>query len=115
MRLGELGERVSHVVAGREVSGMAAAVMKLEHPPHMVSLHWVVASMLKGTPLAEADFPFPPNVNCEQERNVISTVVVCQEEPLEAGFEASLLAQYTGAGMNKEDSWVFFKTVHFQY
>ena len=65
----------------------------------MVSLHWVVASMVKGTPVAEADFPFPPTVNCEQERNVLSKVVVCEEEALDAGFEASLLAQYTGAGV----------------
>ena len=68
---------------------------------HMVSIQWVVESMLLGKPVPEAEYPFPPQLETETE-----TILPPQDTQLQASyqqktaeadqqqFEANLLAQY---------------------
>jgi len=94
VRLLQLGERVSHVVAAGEVG--EAVVAGLPHPPHLVSLLWVVESMRCGAPAGEAEFPLTPAV--PEEQGEVGEEARVQEEQVEerGKFEASLLAQYGG-------------------
>ena len=66
---------------------------------HMVSIQWVVESLLLGKPVPEAEYPFPPQLETETvlppEDTQLQTS--CQQQTAEADqsqFEANLLAEY---------------------
>jgi len=105
VRLTQLVESVTHCVHSVGTSTVVPDTSKmleqLDLSPHMVSIQWVVESMVLGKPVPEAEYPFPPQLETETE-----TILPPQDTQLQASyqqetagadqsqFEANLLAEY---------------------
>ena len=86
VRLTKLVESVTHCVhsvgTNTVVPDTSKLLEQLDLSPHMVSIQWMVESMLLGKPVQEADFPFPPQLEAEKE-----TILPPQDTQLQASYE----------------------------
>ena len=107
VRLAQLVESVTHCVHSVDAITVAPETNRLleelDLSPHMVSIQWVVESLLQGKPVTEADYPFPPIVepdctsapDIKMKENCPNLSDPALMEPDNSGqFEASLLAEY---------------------
>jgi len=107
VRLAQLVESVTHCVHSVDtitvVPETNRLLEELDLSPHMVSIQWVVESLVQGKPVPESDYPFPPMLESEGtsvQENLLKEN--CKDltgpallEPDNSGqFEASLLAEY---------------------
>lgn len=106
VRLTQLVESVTHCVHSVDTSTVVPdtnrLLAELDLSPHMVSIQWVVESLVQGKPVAEADYPFPPITESESTAatdyegplHSQQQTVNAELEPHSGQFEASLLAEY---------------------
>jgi len=105
VRLSQIVEGVTQVVAAEKDSGSLLNMNPLCPSPPIVDLQWLVNSMEKGEPAPLDDDPDPCQ-SAEETQEDKKIEELCNEEE-EGGFEEKLLAQYAAMGVpqNRTAFW----------
>ena len=105
VRLSQIVEGVTQVVAAEKDSGPLLNMNPLCPSPPIVDLQWLVNSMEKGEPAPLDNDPDPSQSAEETQTEVKKIEEECNEE--EGGFEEKLLAQYAvmGVPQNQTTFW----------